>query len=271
MNRRAFAMPIVIILSLVVGIVAAVLLERQTAQALTVHRELNNYRDHHFKRGVQEIAGAWTDTLAGQPIANMIAEDGHFMDVQAGDGTFLAAYLFDGQGSALMDPTGLTEEERTDAGGILQELALLVGNNPDPSLLRSVGPVKICVASAAPELLEAVGNYATGSRNGRRFADSLTRARARAPLTPADLDTAQGEASMTPEQRQVLQRLVTVSPELWMMVIDVYKPGEGSIPGVRYGGLFSPPGSGSRAANTLRSLGKFLSFEELPVSGRPGQ
>lgn len=265
-------MPMVILLALIVGIMTAIMLERQSAQSLTVQRQLHEYRDQHFSRGVREVVGQWTDTLAGQPIQNLIQEDGHILDIQAADGSWIAIYMFDGQGSALVDLTGLQEQDRTDAMGILQELAAITGDNPAPGLLRSVGPVKICAASASPEVLEAVGNYASGSRNGRRFSDSITKARSRQPLTQADIQTAQSAADMTAEQRQVANRVLLTSPELWNMVIDVYNPGE-RVPSVRYGGRFSPPGVGNsaRTTNSLQTLGKFLSWEELPLQDETGQ
>ena len=269
--RRGFAMPMVILPALIVGIMTAVMLERQSAQSLTVQRQLHEYRDQHFSRGVREVVGQWTDTLAGQPIANLIQDDGHILDIQAADGSWISIYMFDGQGPALTDLTGLSEQDRTDALGILQELAQLTGNNPDPGLLRPVGPVKICAASAPVQVLEALGNYATGTRNGRRFADSLDKARSQQPLTQADIQTAQSAADMTAEQRQICNRLLIVQPELWNMVIDVYKPGD-QVPSVRYGGRFSPPGAGNnaRTTNSLQTLGKFLSWEELPLRAETG-
>jgi hypothetical protein len=133
--------------------------------------------------------------------------------------------------------------------------------------MRPVGPVKICIASAPPELLEALASYAMdGSRNGRRFSESLVKARDAQPLTPADLETAMGAADMTAEQRQIITRLTVLKPDLWNMVIDAYPPGSHE-PATRYGGRFVPPGtaSSSRNGSTLQSLGNFLSWEELPI------
>ncbi len=266
--RRAFAMPMVILLALVVGIMAAVMLERQSAQSLTVQRELNEYRDHHFSAGVREVVGQWTDTLSGQPIDKLVQDDGHVLDVQAADGGWLSVYMFDGQGSVLTDPTGLNEQDRTDAQGIIQALAPLVGDQPDASMFRSVGPVRISAPTAAPELLEALGNYASGSRNGRRFSDSLVKARSRSDLTDADVQTAESAADLTAEQRQIVSRLLVLKPELWNMVIDVYKQGE-SQPSNRYGGRWAP--ASTRNGGSLQTLGKFLSWEELPLHDDVGQ
>ncbi len=261
--RRGFAMPIVILLALVVGIMTAVMLDRQSAQSLTVQRELHGYRDHHFSRGVREVVGQWTDTLSGQPIQNLVQPDGHILDIQAADGGLLSIYMFDGQGAALADPTGLTDQDRTDALGVLQALSDGTGGNPDPASLRSVGPLKISVASAPQEVLEAMANYAMGGgRNGRRFADSLVKARASQDLAQADVQTAESAADMTAEQRQILDRVLALKPDLWNMVIDVYPAGARE-PSVRYGGRWAS--SSARGGPALSTLGKFLSWEELPL------
>lgn len=265
--RRGFVMPIVILLAMVVGVVAAVMLQRLSTLGLSVQHELHGYRDHHFSRGVREVVGAWTTTLSGQPIQNMIEEDGHILDIQAADGVYVAVYMFDGQGSVVTDPATLTEEERIDTLGVLEQLALLSGDNPDPSWLRPAGPAKICAASAAPEVLEALVNYASGGgREGRRFADEVVKARDAQPLTQAAINTALATTDLTGEQRQIVTRMLVVTPELWNMVLDVYPPGAQE-PSVRYGARFLAPGSAAATRNgsTLQSLGNFLTWEELPV------
>jgi hypothetical protein len=268
--RRGFAMPIVLVVALLVGIVAAVMLERQGAQRLSVRRQLNQYRDHHFERGVREVVGAWTDLLSGQPIDKLVEADGHALDVAMTDGSWLSVYVFDGQGTMLTEPTGLNEEERQDAAGLAEQLLILSAGNPDPRWLRPAGPVKISAVSAATEVLTAVGNYASGGgRAGRRLAESIIDARQRGELTDADLQTAASAAGLDAEARQVLSRVLVPKPDLWLMVIDVYPaPAERRSEGplARYSGLFMPPGvSGGRQSVSLQSLGKFLTWEELPL------
>lgn len=269
-RARGFAMPIVIILALVVGIFAAVLLERQAAQRLLVDRQVRSYAQHHFERGIREVVGAWTDTLAGQPLSRLIADDGHVLDLEVPGGGLAAVYMFDGQGTMLSDPRGLTAEEKDDAYGLIDALGVLTGDQADPGLFRPVGPVRVCAASAPPEILEAAVMYASGGRaSGRRFVQTLVEAREKAELTQADLETAQNLAGVSAEQRPIITRILTIRPELWAMIVDVYDPAmpmpDGG-PSVRYGGrLVLPVGGGARASSTLQSLGKFLSWEELPI------
>jgi hypothetical protein len=133
--------------------------------------------------------------------------------------------------------------------------------------LRQVGPLKISAASAPYELLAAVANYASGGdRAGKRFAESLIEARQAQELTQADIQTASSAAGLDAEAVQTITRLLVVKAELWAMVVDVYEGGKASNgPVARYMGRFIPPGMQAGGTTSLQSLGKFLSWEELPV------
>src|SRR5205085_6428365 len=151
--------PVVLILALVSGIIAAVVLQRQSTQRQVVEREVRGYKSRHFERGVREVVSAWTDTLAGQPVDKLVDADGHALDLAMPDGSYAAVYLFDGQGSIVTDPAGMTEQEKADAWGILQQLRLIGGETPKPSWVRPVGPVAVCIANADPEVIESVAAY----------------------------------------------------------------------------------------------------------------
>jgi hypothetical protein len=261
-------MPLVVMLALVVGIVAAVVLQRQAAQGYLVERQLRSYKTSHFERGLREVVGAWTDTLVGQPLNQLIGPDGHTLDIDLDDGSWASIYLFDGQGTLLGSPAGLTEQQRTDMAGILDALERIADGAVDLAWFRPVGPVRVSMMSAPAEVLEAIASYA-GSRTPRRLVTAILEARLRGDLTQADLETAYNTAALTPEQRTVINRLVALQPELWAMVVEVFEPGRPGQPSrmtARYLGRFNLPVSGgARATASLNSLGKFLSWEELPL------
>jgi hypothetical protein len=269
-SSRGFVLPVVLLLALVAGIIAAVVLESQGTQRQVVERELREYQTQHFERGIREVVGAWTDTLIGQRIQDLLDDDGHALDLTTPDGFYCAVYLFDGQGSVLTSPAGLNEADREDAGGILDMLGQITGDNPDPSWLRPVGPVRVCLASAPVEVLTAVAGYAARDlKAGQQFAQNIAAARAKGDLVQSDVDTAMNAARVSAEDRPVLQRLVTIQPDLWAMVVDVYdpaKPTRDGTPTVRYLGRFQLPGQNGARQVSLQSLGKFLSWEELPVT-----
>jgi len=277
-RRRGFALPIVILLALVAGILAAVVLERQSYQTRVVSREISSYQDTHFERGVREVVGQWTDSLIGQSIDKLLESDGHALDIERPDGSVVSVYLFDGQGTALSEPTGLNDQDAKDAEGVYEALAggprgKHRRHKDVERFVRPVGPVRVFVASAPREVLEAIGTYAKEGKSGRRFADSILDARKQGDVTEADLNTAMSMADITVEGRAVVQRLIVFKPELWDMVVDVYTPGKGGgALDARYGGRFLMPVQGFNAgrSSTMASLGRFLTWEPLPIDEESG-
>jgi hypothetical protein len=257
-------MPVVILLTLVVGIMAAVLMQRISTQDLTVRRELEAYRSKHFERGVREVVGEWTTSLIGQPLASMVDADGHALDLELPDGSVASVYMFDGQGSVLAEPQGLTEEQRHDGAGIIRALHVLSGGTPDPSWFRPVGPLRVSAMGAPEEVLRAIGMYATRGRGGGGFAAALVEARRGSEeLQQADLDAAMSAEEMDAEQKQVINRLIALKPEVWGVLVEVY--GRRGELVARYAGRFTLPGDGSRGMGSLQTLGKFLSWEAVPL------
>jgi hypothetical protein len=265
--RRGFAMPVVVLLALVASIMAAVLLEREDAESRLAQREVNGYRDRHFERGLREVIGSWSNSLAGHPVEKMTGPDGHIMNLVLPDGSGAAIYMFDGQGSLLSDATGLSSKERDDLAGVMAELRK-IGGSADGSWFRAVGPLQVCAQSAPQEILEAIGNYAGGGKGGRRFAMQLVSARGDGDLKASDLNAAMESAQIEPRNRETINRLLVAKPDLRAIVVDVYetKPGRRAELARRYGGrLILPGGQGQATPTAMVSLGRFLSWEELPL------
>lgn len=275
MKRRGFAMPIVIVLALVTGVLAAIVLERQAMQRRIVARQVNAYQDTHFERGVREVVSQWTDTLLGQSIRDLLEEDGHALDIDRPDGSVVSIYLFDGQGTLLSEPIGRSEQESLDAQGALDELVKLVGarrlRREGGMFLRPVGPAAVSVMTAPVEVLEAVASYALGGKSGRRFAESIDGKRRSGQVTEADLNTAFSAGDLSAQQRETALRLLVLEPEVWSTVVDVWVPrGRGAELVARYGGRFQMAGQGNQRGTTMVSLGKFLSWEPLPIDEERG-
>lgn len=266
-HARGFAMPLVVIFAMIAGVIGAIVLHRQASQSYVVERQVHSYRTTHFERGLREVVGAWTNSLVGQPIERMIGEGGHTLDLELPNGGWASLYLFDGQGSLVSTPAGLTEQQRADMAGIMQQLEGITGGDVDPAWFRPVGPVRVSAATAPPEVLEAIAAYA-GSRNPRRLSQSILDARESGDLTQPDLETAYNSAGLNPEQRNIMNRLLLLRPELWAMVVEVFEEDSRGQPVLvaRYLGRFSlPAAGGARATMSLSSLGQFLSWEELPL------
>ncbi len=275
-SRRAFALPVVIVLALVAGILAAVVLERQAMQRQVVAREVASYQDTHFERGVREVVGQWTDTLFGQSIESLLEDDGHALDIERPDGSVLSIYLFDGQGTALSEPSGMNEQESEDAAGVLRELKKSLGGRKArrdyDEFFRPVGPPGVSVALAPREILEAIGQYAKGGKSAKKFADSLLEARRGGEVAESDLNTAFSAGDLSVEERAVARRLLVLKPELWNTVVDVYEPRrEGLVLARRYGGRFQAASQSAQRGSTMVSMGKFLTWESLPIEEPTGR
>jgi hypothetical protein len=258
-------MPMVLLLSMVVGITAALLLERTATQHLVVRRQVHNYRMHHFERGAREVVGAWITSLNQQPLERMLEEDGHALDLRLPDGSIAAVYLFEGQGSLLARPDGLTQIQRDDGSAVVRELWGLSGGKPPSEFFRPVGPLAVSVKSAPEPILRAIGNACGGS--GDRFARAILEKRnAGVEIGDSELGVAINEHLEGTGQDRA-RRLLTTRPDLWVAVIDVYGPSRAGQKLVsRFGGRFTLPGEyNSKTIGTLQSMGPFLSWEELPL------
>jgi hypothetical protein len=266
MTRRAYAMVTVVLLSMVVGLVAAVLLERMSTQHLVVRRQLDKYRVHHFERGVREVVAAWISSLYQQPIKKMLEEDGHALDMELPDGSVAALYLFEGQGSLLATPDSLTAEQREDGAAAVRALWDIVGTDPPADYFRPVGPLAVSVQIAPEPVLQAIGAACGDARAGAKLARSLMEKRASGqPIADQDLAASIDSAGFDDAGKERARRLLSAKTDLWNAVIDVYGPG-GRGPVVRYGGRFTMPGEfNSKTLGSMQSLGPFLTWEEIPL------
>src|SRR4051812_26592877 len=105
--RRAFALPMVLMLVLISGVLLAVMIDRQGAQALTVQRELDSYTFHHISRGVQEAIEAWIRNNGNNDIAGALDVDGHAFDLQVEGGQLVRISFYEAQDTVLAELAGL--------------------------------------------------------------------------------------------------------------------------------------------------------------------
>ncbi len=269
-TRRAFALPAVLLLTLVVGIVSAAMLQRESAQSLLYHRQFRSYRTHHLGRGVREVVGQWSVSLSGQPIEKMIAPDGHILDLEMSDGTLVRVYLRDGQGSVLTDTSRLAGEDRADTEAILRALEEIAGDKVDPDWLRPVGPVRISASTASEEVIEAVARVLTTTKpQATSLARAVLEAREGGELDEAGLASAASRGGLNAETLARFNRLLGPKPDLWLITAEVHaKDRRGRTleeVEARYRGRIAFGQGAFGAASGLDSLGSFLSWEEVPL------
>lgn len=220
-RRRAMALPVVLLLVLVAGVVISMMMDRHVSQALTVQRELQQYAFHHASKGVQEAVEAWL-RLSGaiRNMAEAIERDGHAFDMVLEDGATVRVSLFDAQGGVLIEMAGLSQEARDLARGMVEELQDAAG--PDaPRFIRREGPLQVSVNTAPPEVLAAAVSAATDGENVESIVDEILHARESEPISADGLNDLFTQANVPPEVRPRLALVITAQPSLWRVVAEV--------------------------------------------------
>lgn len=254
----------VLLLGLAVGVLSAVMLERQASQALTVRRQMDSYQEHHAKRGLQEVIEAWLRNMRNQPIHDMLGLEGHALDVALADGSEVSVYMRPGQGEILDDMTGLSGPERADAVAIREYFNAIVGETGGEGMRRRVGPVRVSAQSAPREVLEAVGRRVLRGDDPRSLVDEILSARDADEFLDRHLRNAARRAGLDSEQQRRVRSLLVASSEYWYVTLELRaQPGPNRPLEVvsRYGGYVRIPES---RGTTGPRVG-FLTFEPLGV------
>lgn len=263
--RAGFAMPIVLALVVVVGVMSAVMLERQAAQRMVVSRQLGWYQEHHARLGLQEGIEAWIRSLpSGFDLGAALPPDGHFLDMELRDGTDATVFLVERQNAVLTDLAAVEDVNLDGAAAVAEAVAAAFGQTGPPDGLRSVGPAALSVHTASPELLEVAASALTGdSGAGSLFATSLINDRASngGRCTSGAIGQAASAANVDNEVRTLLSRMFTVRPTLYFATVELRDSTYGP-PLARYGGYFSM-GSTRAGAGLTRSA--FLTWHNLGV------
>lgn len=273
-TSRAFALPTVLLLTMVVGVAAAAMLSRAADQRLIVERQLRSYRTHHMGKGVREVVGQWAVSLSSQPLERMIAPDGRVLDLTMADGTLVRVFMADGQGSLLNDLARVATPERVDAAAMLDALREIAGSSVDPDWVRPVGPVRVSAASAPEEVLTAAARVAVSTKgHATALARAIMDARRDGEMTEATLNAAASRAGLTGDALSKFNRLFAPRADLWALAVEVFPPGarggRGEEPESRYRGRLVLGAAGLGNMNAGDSLGMFLTWEEMTARAVP--
>ncbi|GJM18980.1 MAG: hypothetical protein DHS20C14_11930 [Phycisphaeraceae bacterium] len=236
MSRRGYILVIVVLLTLVVGLMTAVGMNRQSAQSRAVARQTAAYRDHHATRGIQEAIGVWLSTVNARDIGESLGPEGHALDITLDDGTTLRIHLHDGQGTALADLGTVVAADVDRAGAVLVNLHQLVGEDAFESFTRPGGAVQVSINSAPEPVLRAVLLATVPEGMTDDIAGILIdQRRGGTVLTRNDVIQAGTAAGATNEERGALSNALTDQPELWWVTVVARHPIRGVT--ARYGGL----------------------------------
>jgi hypothetical protein len=227
-RRRGFALPLVILLALVGGIMVAVMIDRQVAQALTTQRQYESYQFAHATRGVGEAIDAWIRSNQGKPIADALDVDGWAFDLAAQGGGAVKVFLFDGQGLALADLSGLRGEVADSGFEILRALREL---HPAEAsrLIRREGPLAVSVNAAPPQVLEAVVDSVLVGQGTRDVVAEIAAQRGGTRVIDDEkLARIIGDSTAPAELKSRLSGLLTASPILWRVEAQAFSRATGT-------------------------------------------
>lgn len=218
MTRRGYVLPMVILLSLVAALFTGVMIERVSAQRGSVRRMLERYQQVHNERGMRELIDRWIETLPSGPTEQFLEENGHALDVELQDGSFLSVYLYDAQGRARRDGSRLKEQEAERADGIAFALRN-TGEVPE-RMWRDVGPAAVDVRRAEERVIEAVVTYVMDGEAPASLVSEIVRKARDERFDNAAIGISAVNAGATSEQRALLIELLTVEPALWRVVVE---------------------------------------------------
>ncbi len=269
-RRRAFVLPLVFLLSLVIAMGLALAVERNTMKAHNISRQVRAYREHHAAKGIQEAVSAWLNLQNARTVSDALGENGHALDLILPDRSIIKVYLKDGQGT-ILDPSAADSRDYNDALAIRQRLELLCeeAKVDYKQYERPIGPFAVSVNDADPIVLQAVAEHLLGIDQGADLVSRLRDAIAeKGRLERQDLLSVAADLGLDGETRNALIAMLTTTPELWFVTVELYGGGAAltSQLTARYGGLvpLSSTGRGT-AGGAWEQPGVFLTWEDLGV------
>ena len=275
-RRRAFALPLVILLTLVGAFAVAILLDRQSAATLTVRRHVDSYHEHHIAFGMREMVSRWLRQVRGGILENLDPDSRAFSLVLP-SGHKVNVYFQDAQGLAPSDTSQLTGRRREIADFMKAYLETFANPDDMDALFRPAGPSTICVTSAPrpvlvalaaacvePDQVEQVVQALESMASGT---SSLFAGDAGASSAPAATNAVLADLDISDQAKRELVAMTTTIPALWRVVCE---EDDSRGPLWRAGGLMDLSGRAA-GSTTYDQGGPFLTWEQLPLDGPLGR
>ncbi len=232
--RRAFAMPMVVLLTLAASLMVAVLLNRNSVRRADAEFELRSYVEDHRQRGVRELVALWLQFSAQQDLEALLGADGLAFTLDYSGGRRLAVSLVPMQGAPLVEPEGLgpmqppaenlpVERQRE----LARRTALAMGERAE-IIGRTSGPLAVSLGDASDEAIRALAQAVLQNEAlAESYATALGRLRAeRSAIERQDLVTLAREVGVEDQALQTeLAQLWTTRPTLWGVRVELTGPG----------------------------------------------
>jgi len=242
-TRRAFVLPLVMILALVAGVALVILFTRRSASMTFANRQSDNYVSHHFQSGLRDTVTVVLQVsrknrekkLAGGMLA---------FDMGLEDGLVLRVRMLDAEGSVVASADPKDSIRLT----VMRSAAmrLLEQGLTDERYIRASGPARVSIHGAPRPVLAALAEAVDASCDADAFASAVVDAREQADITPQQFRTILSEARVKPENTELFEAMISLEPQLWWVQATVYdRNGKPLIDqgGIMQGGL--KPGIGA--------------------------
>ncbi len=209
-SRRAFALPLTLVILLSVSLIVTVAMQRQAAQTRVVQRQINEYKKRHDAHGVRAIVLRWIKDIPRSELAALAESAGPAQFFELPSGAAAVVRVFDGQGLPLRATASVGSEMQAPYRDMLGRLAAR------PDLTRGAGPWQISIGGAPRVVLEAMV-----SKSGPEFADEVLRMRrVDGGVDRADFSRLVSTMAIDGEDRRFLTRAVSFESSLWRIVVE---------------------------------------------------
>jgi hypothetical protein len=234
---RAFALPIVLMVSLALAVLITVLLERFAGQTRSVAAITRSYEAHHVGKGIHQLFEAWLRASASNKIATKLGENGLALTARLSEGLTanangqetLRLYLDDAQGSILTEVGSLAAEDVALAESIILAARDIDGSGADPRTInpetavakRTLGPLAVSIKSASPATLRAAIVGACGTSKADQLVAELFRLRDENNMSTTAISEVANKAELNGDERARFLKAVSAEPNLWNVTAEI--------------------------------------------------
>jgi hypothetical protein len=233
--RSAFALPIVLMVSLALAVLITVLLERFAGQTRSVAAITRSYEAHHVGKGIHQLFEAWLRASASNKIGTKLGENGLALTARLSEGLTananssetLRLYLDDAQGSILTEVGSLPAEDVALADAIIVAARDIEGADPravapeSTVAKRTLGPLAVSIRTAAPATLRAAVVGACGSSKADQLVAELFRLRDENNITATAISEVANKAELNGDERARFLKAVTAEPNVWNVTAEI--------------------------------------------------
>lgn len=277
MSRRGFALPLVVLVSLVASLLVAFSLDRAMSQSLSVSRQVDRYANHHFTKGIETLIESFSRSVSGRQMSEMLDADGLAMRVVTDDGVGLRVSFFDAQSTVLEVFDGFGRDDRMMGEGALVRLIEGFGLEEVKASTRKFGPLAVSINSAPEPVMRAMLDAALLGDSVDRTLTTLMQARRAAAIEGAmtrdEFLLALDSSGLEPPMKARVERVITTQPIIWRFVVEPdLDPSSSGGASVRYEGLaiIAPP-SADRGANVPKGAGAVMELRKIEIGPEGGE